>query len=284
MSSKRRWVPLVAGAVAVGVISLTTAAVYPAVTQAAGSAASDARMIRGNWGSDGDESAALAEALGIGEEELAAAVESARQAALDQAVAEGRLTQAQADALAERDLGRLGGRGWTHGYTDSLLAEALGITVEELSAARDQVMADRLAQAVADGDLTQAQADRIVARQAFQEYRQGQAQAEMEAAIQAAVEAGALTQAQADLLLSDLAQGFGRGGFGHGFFDRGMMGGEFGGPRGHGGFGGRGHFQDFGFPGGPRGVPGDLPDSGDAQESAPQSNSGPFVPEGTYRF
>lgn len=286
MSTKRKWSSLLVGAVAVGVVSLTTAAVYPAVSQAAGSAAGEVRMARGDW----DQSAALAEALGITEEELAAAIQSARQAALDQAVADGQLTQEQADALAERDLGRFGGRGLGHEYSDSLLAEALGITVDELTAAREQVMANRLAQAVADGDITQAQADRMAAQQAFQEYQRGQTQTEMESAIQAAVEAGAITQAQADLLLSDLDQGFfGRGGMGggmfnRGFFERGFAQG-FGGPGGHSDFGGRGRFLERGFPGEGRGFPGDTPDdSNDAEESAPQNNSSPVVPEGTSLF
>ncbi|MCC6169341.1 MAG: hypothetical protein IT329_19120 [Caldilineaceae bacterium] len=280
MSNKRRWQSLVVGAAAVGVVSLTAAAVYPAVTQAAdGAAASPVVDVR--MADDWDQTAALAAALGISKEDLAAAMQSARQAALDQAVADGRLTQAQADALAERDLVRFGGRGLGHEYTDSRLAEALGITVEELTAVREQVMADRLAQAVEDGDITQAQADRMAAQQAFHAYQRDQAQTDMEAAIQAAVGAGALTQAQADLLLNDMDQGFfGRGGFGRGFLNRRFFGQGLGEE-----FGGRGRFEERGFPGGPRGLPGDTPESSDdTQESAPQNNSSSVAPEGASPF
>lgn len=275
MSSKRRWVPLLAGAAVVGVIAVTSAVAYPVVTQAADSTAGAvARSHRGGW----EQSAALAEALGISEEELAAAVDMARQAAIDQAVADGRLTQEQADALAERDMGRLG-RHRFGAESDTLLAEALGVTVDELSAARTQAFAAQLAQAVADGDMTQAQADLMLAQRAYRAYQTEQVQADTEAAIQAAVEAGAITQAQADLLLSNIGQGFGgfgRGGFGHGFMDQG-----FGGPRGH-GFEDDEMFRGRDLPGGDRrGIPGQGSDDTHekTEESAPQSSSSVTAPD-----
>jgi uncharacterized protein YidB (DUF937 family) len=68
--------------------------------------------------------------------------------------------------------------GWDHhGFNgrdnsagDETLAEALGITVEELQAARQKVYADRLAQAVQDGYLTQDEANTMLAMQALKGY------------------------------------------------------------------------------------------------------------------
>ena len=84
-----------------------------------------------HFGSDIDYQALLAEALGITVEELQAAEQQAYSAALDQAVTNGDLTQDEADLmLAQQAL---------KGYIDpeALQAKALGITVEELQAARD---------------------------------------------------------------------------------------------------------------------------------------------------
>jgi len=133
-----------------------------------------------------DEDALLAEALGITTEKLEAAREQANQAALEQAIAEGLITQEQADEMTAKKqtaealqsyLGR-----------DVLLAQALGMTVEELQAAykegkslsdllsekgldavtvRENMQAAReaaLAKAVADGVITQEQADELANR------------------------------------------------------------------------------------------------------------------------
>lgn len=85
----------------------------------------------------------------------------------------------EADAPAQEDsattgipsfkLGR-GGFGHTFGgdsSQDEYLAEALGITVEQLQAARDQAYAAALADAVASGSVTQEQADQLLARRAL---------------------------------------------------------------------------------------------------------------------
>ncbi|MBN1815523.1 MAG: hypothetical protein JXA14_27065 [Anaerolineae bacterium] len=148
---------------------------------------------------------AIANALGVSVEEYDAVVEEAHDQVLDEAVAEGALTQEQADAIKERQelgygpgmrgggfLGPRGGHpggmgGWMGGYENSLMAVAadqLGMAVDELVAALQdgettiadlasaqgldpQVIADEyiagradlLAQAVADGRITQEQAD-----------------------------------------------------------------------------------------------------------------------------
>ena len=68
--------------------------------------------------------------------------------------------------------GRLGGFGHSGSRDggDEYLAEALGITVEELQAARETAYAAYLADAVAAGEITQAQADELLARQRLSSY------------------------------------------------------------------------------------------------------------------
>ncbi|MFN2171865.1 MAG: hypothetical protein ACK2U0_18750 [Candidatus Promineifilaceae bacterium] len=180
------------------------------------------------------------------------------------------------------------GRGDYHGWDrdfdgrigsadDEALAAALGITVEELQAARQKVYADRLAQAVEDGYLTKDEANTMLAMQALKGYLdrtvlmaqalgisveefesahddgtlndllgdmtsdelQEKMQTAVEAAVQQAVTDNAITQEQADLVLAQIQNGL---------QFRGTMGPEsFGGH--HGGHGGR----DFhGFRGTPQ--------------------------------
>lgn len=120
-------------------------------------------------GPEGDE--ALAEALGISLEELQAAQEAVQAAALEQAVADGKLTQEQADQIAERGfLGRRGRNAQPGTDNGALLAEALGISLEELQAARESVQAAAVEQALADGKITEEQVEMMEARQALQNY------------------------------------------------------------------------------------------------------------------
>ena len=172
----------------------------------------------------GNHDELLATALGITVDELTAAQTAAQDAGLAQAVEQGLLTQAQADALQARAAegergpgGRFLGRGFG-GATDGaqLLADALGITVEELEAAEEAAFAAGLEQAVTDGTITQEQADLMAAQRAFRSYAAEQAQSAYAEALAAAVEAGAITQEQADLLSAQEA-------FGH---DGGMKGGR----------------------------------------------------------
>lgn len=229
----------------------------------------------GRGGHDGlgiDNDALLAEALGITVEELQAAQDTARTARIEQAIADGLLTREQADALLAGEMGLRGNFGFGHrGHDlpgadgDTYLAEALGITVEELQAAQEAARAAGVQQAVDEGLITQEQADLMAAAQALrdavnedaimaealgvtvEEYQaakeahtvqdlldaSGLTQAELmtavqtahDAAVQQAVADGVITQAQADALAN--GRGFGIDGFG--------------GPRGgHGGHGGPG--------------------------------------------
>ena len=167
----------------------------------------------------------LADALGITVEDLTAAQTAAQEAGLAQAVEDDLLTQEEADAILANTAdgghgpgGHFMGRGVDG---EQLLANALGITVEELEAAEETAFAAGLEQAVTDGTITQEQADTMTAQRAFRTYAAEQAQTAYADALAAAVEAGAITQAQADLLSSTQGQ-FGHGGMkggrgGHGF-------------------------------------------------------------------
>ena len=184
---------------------------------------------RGEFGAKGDNQEALAAALGITVEELEAAYTAVHTAQIEQAVADGLLTQEQADQLSQGGGGFHFRGGLMVGDQGEALAEALGITVEELQAAQAQVRADELAAMVAAGTITQEQADLMLARQAVQNYvdqdaLQTAVQTVYETAVAEALSAGVITQAQADAILSNLSNGLG----------------GFGGPGGGGPGGGRG--------------------------------------------
>jgi len=184
---------------------------------------------------------ALAEALGITVDELNAARDEARAAVLEQAVTDGLITQAQADAITERANGRgigpflglrLGNFLSKNGVEyDTYLAEALGISVDDLEAARLQAFTDSLNQAVADGDITQEQADLILGRRllfADSTFQSGM-QSAFEAAVNQAVSSGVITQAQADQILAN-SSGMWSPGMGGGHRPGGHRGGDFGPP------------------------------------------------------
>ena len=142
-----------------------------------------------------EKDAALADALDISVDELDAARQTARETLLAQAVADGSITQAQADEMADgnfsprRYLGDLRQEYLPKETVDAVIADALSLTVDDLTAARDAgqrlpeiaaqqgvdlsevqaalqtALADALQQAVADGRITQAQADDILSHQ-----------------------------------------------------------------------------------------------------------------------
>jgi hypothetical protein len=284
--------PFFLGAAAALMLTFSTAAVYPQISQAAdatpttpGTAQATPDQAQGRLGLRGENEIYLAEALGITTDELQAAYLEAANAALDQAVEEDLLTQTQADTLRQRleaaAENGFGGRGLGFGGrgmqlfgsdaidTEALLADALGITVEALQTAYNDAQAAALAQAVSDGQLTQEQADLWAARQAFHDYVRSQ-QESYEDLVQAAVDAGAITQAQADLLLAN-QQSFGGRAFGGDFgIGEGGIGGRGMGGRGMGGHGMGGHGMRGGQDWGRGMIPGQ-----DTQEddSGAQSNS-----------
>lgn len=245
MTPLRKRVGLVAG-MAVLALALVFTVALPQTASAHGGP-----WGRGGWGGPGagwlDQGTYLADALGITVAELNTARQKAYEAALDQAVEQGLLTQAQADYLKQRGVGPGFGKmmgTWYLGSstidTEALFADALGITVNELRTAQAKALDAALADAVEAGYLTQAQADQIKAQWNLNRYLNEQGLAAKirslyEEAVKAAVSAGIITQEQADQILQN--QNFGLRGFGpHGF--------GFGGH----GFGGRGFHGRGGFP------------------------------------
>jgi hypothetical protein len=154
---------------------------------------------------EGDE--LLAAELGITVAELEAAKETAREAALAQAITDGLITQEQVDLMAAGQALR------EYLDQDAVLADLLGLTVEELEAAKEGGSIRDLIEA---SGLTQ---EEIMT--AMQEAR--------ETAVAQAVADGVITQEQADQLQAMSGHGdFGgpRGGHGRGGFG-GSRGGEF---------------------------------------------------------
>lgn len=164
----------------------------------------------------------LADELGITLETLEAAHETVRNTLIDQAVADGTITQEQADQLKAGERVRVRGLrlrgGHNTGEHNTLLASTLGITVEQLETAKANAKDAALVDALAAGDITQEQFDTIEARHALQDYVEAQYGEERpdltkQELIQQAVTAGAITQEQADLLLNhDGFERRGRGG------------------------------------------------------------------------
>lgn len=248
MINRRKLGMIVASGALVVMTGFASLAVIPQTTLAASpSAAVDGARLPGRGGPQDDTF--LAQALGITVEDLDKAQETARIAGIDQALKDGLITQAQADALKENQ--RFGGRGGLDFFMrgseidhQSLLANALGITVEQLEAAVKAAADARLAQAVTDGKITQEQVDLMKARQALQTYIQEKGfYAE---AVKQAVADGVITQAQADAILSQTGPGMRP-------------------------FGGKG---DFGGRGGRGGLPGLQSGTQQQPQSAPAQSSG----------
>ncbi len=133
--------------------------------------------------------ARVAEKLGVSEDELQTAIDEARSETLDEAVADGSLTEEQADRLQESDFPFGGGRmGHERVHIRTAAAEVLGMTKDDLmeqlqdgnsladvaeaqgmseddfkAALLDQVKT-QLDESVAAGDLTQDQADEMLQR------------------------------------------------------------------------------------------------------------------------
>ncbi len=196
-------------AVAFGAVAYSSARAA-GITSTAAAVVADIQE-RGGRELEGVSDEDLAAALGITVDELTAAREEAKAAVLEQAVADGLITQAQADAITNRDgsfpLARHLAGFLKENDVDyqTYLAEALGITVEELQAARSEAFIANINQAVADGDITQERADLILGRYALAQDStfQSAMQSAFEAAVNAAVDRGVLTQAQADQILAN---------------------------------------------------------------------------------
>lgn len=263
MNLRNRWTMGLLSLGAAAILGVSASAVYAqTATPEPGAIAGPQRPERGLALKD-NHTALLAEALGITEEELQTAITTARNAAIDQAVTDGRITQEQADELKSRE----GGPGIGKEGSKEALAAALGITVEELETAQQTVRAQMIAEEVAAGNITQEEADLMTAREAVHGYLEERLQSAYEEAVAQAVADGAITQEQADLLLSQEAgRGFGGPGM-HGGPRGGHMGGEGVGPQG-------GERPEGGPDGEDRGGRG----PGQQPEGTPESSSAPVVP------
>ena len=250
MKFSKKWIGIAAAAVLLLAAAVTAAVALPQTASAHGSPGGMAGLA---WFGGSGTNTYLADALGITTDELATAQQSAFDAALTQAVDQGLITQAQADAVKARGMdnfGLLQHFSMFGGQTidvESLLANALNISVDQLHTAEQNAYGAMLDQAVTNGRLTQAQADQMKARNALQGYLNTQGlQAKIQAlvgqAVQDAVKAGVITQDQADQFLNNNSMnGMGLRGFGNfgpgGFGFEGRHGGRGFGMR---GFGGRG--------------------------------------------
>lgn len=160
----------------------------------------------GFGGRGGDDGELLADKLGISVEELKEARQAVAAERLEQALADGRIDEEQA-ALMRAGMALRGAID-----PQALMAEALGLSVEELEQARQD--GTRMRELIESSGL-----ERDELRERLEAAR--------EAAVVQAVADGVITQEQADLL--DERGMRGRLGGGHG---------RFGGPRGHRGPGG----------------------------------------------
>lgn len=245
MTKGKKWLYMAAGGMAA--LTLVFGAVYVFFNTGVASAANAVQSVIGaevtrmgsttlmlnqmGWLGNGDSplgnyDEALAEALGITVEELQAAYESAFAAAIEGALDEGLLTQEQADNLLSGGHRGRGGFGGFGGDMNEHLAEALGISVAKLEAAQAQAQDTVIADAVEAGTITQEQADLMNARGAISAYVHEAMTKAYGEAVEQAVADGVITQAQADLLLENGSMGFrGPGGF-FGFGGRGKFGGR----------------------------------------------------------
>ena len=158
--------------------------------------------------------------------DFAAKIDEARQSAVEQAVADGVITQEQADEMAAFEAERQANRpvkdnsdNPLHSYMQSAIADAFGISVEDLEAMQEA--GTSLKDLAIEQDLTMAA------------YKEKIESARL-SAIDAALADGVITQEQADQLTARVEDGVRLPGLG------GKPG--FGGPAGRHGHGGRGQF------------------------------------------
>ena len=221
------------GLIALGLLVVMGLSAFTVANQVSAQGGIDQGNLRIGISND-DHKQALADELGISLEDLRAAYTSAHTALLNDKVVAGEITQEVADEILE-DLDdddrsfRMGRRmGLAASETfDTYLAEALGISVDQLTEARDNLFQAEITQAVADGKITQEQADLMIARKSVQGYMAEARTTAYQNALVQAVADGKITQAQADLLLANIGTGRGTG-FGGGM---GFGGGRCGGKR-----------------------------------------------------
>jgi hypothetical protein len=144
----------------------------------------------------GQNLAEIAEAQGVRLDDVEAAIYDVKVASINDAVTAGEISEEQAaDIIARLDLRQIARDIFDRDEMKAIVADVLGVTVEELEAAREAGTARELFE----------DADREAIEAAMEAYRAEQ--------IQEALEQGLITQEQAD----QLSEGhFGRHGRGHG--------------------------------------------------------------------
>lgn len=257
------------GAVSYQAVKAQTPTTTPSAP-AAGTTANNAAQPgfdRGMRGGAGVSDQDLATALGITLDKLQAAETTAQAEALKQAVADGVITQSQADQFSQNSQNGQPMRGLpflrdSNIDYNALLAKALGISTDDLKAANQKVYFANLDTAVKNGNMTQSQAD--LAKANYLLTNSSKFQTAMKSAYQTAVNQavtdGLITQAQADLILKNSSG-----------MQFGMPGG-FGGPGGPGGRGGHGGPDGWG--GAPQGSSTTPANPSTAPTAAPTSGSG----------
>jgi len=186
------------------------------------------RPFNGDGDDDGipDQTETLAEVLGIDVETLQDAYETAQEMALEQARIDGKITQEQVDAMEEKDFAEGRRRGFQGMADGEYLAEALGITDEELQAAHQEVQQIMLDQALKDGEISQEEYENFKLQQDLAPYFEQARQTAFQTAIDQALEDSVITDEQAESMLN------GEMPFGKGPADRGPGMGGYGGPGG----------------------------------------------------
>jgi hypothetical protein len=251
MRKKTKWIVLILGiGLLVSLVGVVSAFSITSIARAQDAAVQHLnvgsivqRSIEGHPGVPGDFNQFLADELGISVEELQAAQEEAFNAGIQKSVEKGLITEEQAEAIKSHQFGfkrgfiqgfKLGRLSAGKGFDNSaLLAETLGIEVEEMIKARQALREyldpqEMLAQALGV-DVDQLEAYREEGKPMSEildelgltptEVREAQ-QAAFENALQDAVTDGVITQEQADLIQNSHS-GADRGGFfGHGRHDR----------------------------------------------------------------
>jgi hypothetical protein len=229
------------GAVAYRAASAQASTPTAPAASAANGAQPWGKDLRGGPGSGpiGLSNTDLATALGITTDQLNTAYQTATSAALKQAVSQGLITQAQADQFSANgqafpfDGGRSGFLSQNGIDFDALLADALGISVDKLQAAYVTAFNARIDAAVTAGTMTQAQADLEKGEYALRSNKAFQSS--MQTAYQSAVQQAVTDGVITQAQADAILKNSSSIGMGspHGF-------GDFGGGRGHGGHGGPG--------------------------------------------
>ncbi|MCB2178781.1 hypothetical protein KQH61_05155 [bacterium] len=151
-----------------------------------------------------DFSEALAEVLGMDADTLQVEIKTAKEETLSQAIADGILTQEQANAYLSLSSSN-GSLGFKIRGVDfePYLADTLDFSVNALQTAQHQAASLMIDQAYENGSISQEEYERLQFRSTMSLYFEKAYSSADQNAIDAALADGAITEAQAELLLSN---------------------------------------------------------------------------------